>query len=391
MKRIVILGSTGSIGRQTLDVVKAYPERFEVVGLAAGSRIDLLKKQVEEFGARSVFAPDLPAKAPELASRYCPSLEEMAALPEADLVVIATAGNPGLEAAFAAIRSGKSIALANKEILVMAGEILVREAKMRGVRILPLDDGISPVWLSIDSEHCGTWQCLRGERKEEIRRLILTASGGPFRTSSPEELERATPEQALRHPTWRMGPKATLDSATLMHKGFEVIEAHWLFDLPYEKIEAVIHPQSIIHSLVEFIDGSLKAQLSFRDMRVPILHILSWPERWENKITPPLDLVQASPLTFEPLDERKFPCFKLALEAGRLGGTFPAVLCGADEVAVNAFLEGKISFPKIAEVVEDALQAHSGISNPSLEEIREAERWGRARAEERVRRISGKA
>jgi len=281
-------------------------------------------------------------------------------------VVIAISGKAGLSPTLAAIRAKKSIALATKEVLVMAGGIITAEAKRHGVQIMP-----------IDSEPSAIWQCLRGE-EEGIARLILTASGGPFRHLSLDELKEVAPQQALAHPTWRMGPKVTIDSATLMNKGFEAIELSWLFDVPIEDIEIVIHPQSIIHSMVEFVDGSIKAQLSPPDMRLPIQYALFYPERLPNKL-PHLDLSNISALTFEPPDLERFPCLKLALEAGRKGGTYPAVLSAADEVAVTLFLEELIGFLDIPKLVAEALEEHQSTPHPSLEDVLAADAWARGR------------
>ncbi len=366
VKRLAVLGSTGSIGQQTLDVVRSFPDRFQVIGLAGGRNTELLVRQIEEFQPRLVSVSD----GRLLGTGYkTSSLEELASHPEIDLVVIAISGMAGLSPTMAAIRAGKDIALATKEVLVAAGEIVTAEAKRCHAQILP-----------IDSEPSAIWQCLHGEDRK-IAKLILTASGGPFRHLSSHELKAVTPQQALEHPTWRMGKKVTIDSATLMNKGFEVIETHWLFDVPLEDIEIVIHPQSIVHSMVEFVDGSVKAQLSIPDMRLPIQYTLFYPERPLSKL-PRLDFAKIDSLTFEVPNLEKFPCLKLALEAGRKGGTYPAVLSAADEVAVELFLEGHIGFLDIARVVEEALEQHQGISNPSLEEVLAADAWAR----ERVRR-----
>lgn len=268
MKRLAVLGSTGSIGRQTLEVVSAFPDRFEVVALACGENVSLLKEQVAEFKP-GLVCTELAAGAKEILGATCLPLEEIASHPDVDLVVIATSGKAGLGATLAAIRAGKKVALANKEVLVMAGGIVVAEAQKYDAEIVP-----------IDSEHSAIWQCLNGEERRDVSKLILTASGGPFRQSTLAQLAAVTPKDALNHPTWRMGIKVTIDSATLMNKGMEVIEAHWLFDIPYSQIEVVVHPQSIIHSIVEFVDGSAKAQLSLPDMRLPIQYALTHPAHW---------------------------------------------------------------------------------------------------------------
>ena len=374
-KRIAILGATGSIGRQTLDIVRAFPGRFTVVGLGAGKNIELLAQQIEEFqpGMISIDSTSSGESAIDTkAETLTPS--QIASHPDVDLVVIAISGKAGLEPTLAAVRAGKSIALATKEALVMAGGLIIAEAERYGAVIMP-----------IDSEPSAIWQCLRGE-EHAVRRLILTASGGPFRNLSAEELKVVTPQQALEHPTWKMGPKVTIDSATLMNKGFETIELSWLFNVPLEDIEIVIHPQSIIHSMVEFVDGSVKAQLSIPDMRFPIQYALFYPERTPNNELPLISFTdssdisgfsKASALTFETPDMERFPCLKLALEAGRKGGTCPAVLSAADEVAVDLFLGGHIGFTDIPRLVAQALKEHKNIPNPSLDDILAADEWAR--------------
>ena len=378
MKRLAILGSTGSIGQQTLDVVRAFPDRLQVVALAAGKNIDLLARQISEFHPCLVSieaAEGREALRRESTGSHVQllSLDEMARHPDVDLVIVATSGKAGLTPTLAAIRAGKTVALANKEVLVMAGELVISEARQCGVKLLP-----------IDSEHSALWQCLRGEGEGEVRRLILTASGGAFRDLPLEELAAVTPEQALAHPTWQMGKKVTVDSATLMNKGFEVIEARWLFDVPFDRIEVVLHRQSIIHSLVEFVDGSIKAELSLPDMHLPIQYALSYPERWQapQSFCGRIDFHELGALTLEPLDSRRFPCFGLAIGAGKMGGTYPAVLSAADEVAVELFLERRIGFLDIAKTVERALDQHKNIDHPSLEEILEADAWVREKVGE---------
>ena len=368
MKRLAVLGSTGSIGRQTLEVVSAFPDRFEVVALACGENVSLLKEQVAEFKPRLVCT-ELAAGAKEILGATCLSLEEIASHPDVDLVVISTSGKAGLGATLAAIRAGKKVALANKEVLVMAGGIVVAEAQKYDAEIVP-----------IDSEHSAIWQCLNGEERRAVSKLILTASGGPFRQSTLAQLAAVTPKDALNHPTWRMGTKVTIDSATLMNKGMEVIEAHWLFDIPYSQIEVVVHPQSIIHSIVEFVDGSAKAQLSLPDMRLPIQYALTHPERWESPFREGIDFGSIVSFDFEPVDLDRFPCLKLAMEAGERGGTYPAVLSAADEVAVELFLAKKIGFPDIAAVVARTLDCHEVISYPSIEDIFAADTWARETA-----------
>ncbi|MFC1907056.1 1-deoxy-D-xylulose-5-phosphate reductoisomerase [Chloroflexota bacterium] len=370
-RRIAILGSTGSIGRQTLDVIRALPERFRVVGLAAGRNSDLLAQQVAEFQPRLVSCQSNQALQPPASAEYeVLSIEDMARHPEVDTVVIATSGKAGLTPTLAAVKEGKTVCLANKEALVMAGRIVCGEAARQGARILP-----------IDSEHSAIWQCLNGE-KEQPNRLILTASGGPFRNYSPAQLKGVTVEQALQHPSWQMGPKVTIDSATLMNKGLEIIEAHWLFGMPFDRIEVLVHPQSIVHSMVEFTDGSVKAQLSCPDMRLPIQYALSYPERWPNPQLPQLDWDCISKLDFEPPDYDNIPCLKLAIEAGTMGETYPAVLCGADEMAVEMFLYHRIGFVDIARCVERTLEQHQAIANPTLEEILAADAWARDKVQQ---------
>lgn len=369
VKRLAVLGSTGSIGQQTLDVVRAFPRRFQVVGLAAGQNIGLLAKQISEFKPRFVYCEDKEAQLNSTEYEFL-SPEDMACHPQVDLVVMVPSGKAGLSPTLAAVKAGKTVALANKESLVTAGEIITTEAKRNGAQILP-----------IDSEHSAIWQCLRGETQPPTQ-IILTASGGPFRHYSPAELERVTVPQALKHPSWQMGKKVTIDSATLMNKGLEVIEAHWLFNMPFDNIQVIIHPQSIIHSMVEFPDGSIKAQLSHPDMRLPIQYALSYPERLPNPQLPKLDWNKIKELTFEAPNLATFPCLKLAIEAGRRGGTYPAVLCAADEVAVELFLSQRIKFSDIARLVEQTLAEHKAIAHPALEEIVAADAWARDKARE---------
>ena len=367
VKRLAILGSTGSIGQQTLDVVRSFPDRFHVVGLGAGRNSALLAKQIEEFQPKLVSIDS--ANSSEILNGLEYDLlsgDELVASPDVDLAIIAVSGKAGLDLTLTAIRAKKSIALATKEVLVMAGGIITAEAKKHGVQILP-----------IDSEPSAIWQCLRGE-EQQVTRLILTASGGPFRHLSTEELKKVTPQQALAHPTWKMGPKITIDSATLMNKGFEAIEISWLFDVPIDNIEIVIHPQSIIHSMVEFTDGSIKAQMSPPDMRLPIQYALLYPERLPNNF-PHLDLSSIPALTFEPPDGEHFPCLNLALDASRKGGTYPAVLSTADEVAVALFLEERISFTDIPKLVAEALEEHHSTPHPALEDVFAADDWARRR------------
>ena len=372
-RKIAVLGSTGSIGRQTLEVVHAFPQRFRIIGLAASKNLDLLTEQISEFQPRfAYFLGRETATPPNIGCEFLP-LEEIARHPEVDIVVMATSGASGLLPTIAAVAAAKRIALANKEALVMAGESITREAKLSGAQILP-----------VDSEHSAIWQCLKGE-KQKATRIILTASGGPLLRYSPAQLGKVTVEQALKHPSWQMGRKVTVDSATLMNKGLEVIEAHWLFDMPFENIRVLIHPQSLIHSLVEFPDGSVKAQLSYPDMRLPIQYALGYPERLPNPELPRLDWDGLKSLTFEQPDFGKFPCLKLAIEAGKKGGTYPAVLSSADEIAVELFLSGRIRFNDIARLVAGALEQHQPVVQPTIEEILAADTWAR----EKVAQLAG--
>ncbi len=387
-KRIALLGSTGSIGRQTLDVVRRFPEQFHIVALAARSNVELLAEQVREFQPVLVACTADRPEVVQAAREALPGvvtgeqgLFEVATQPDADVVVAATSGLVGLGPTLEAIRAGKMIALANKETLVMAGHLVMEEAREAGVEIRP-----------IDSEHSAIWQSLHGERMAEVRRLLITASGGPFRRTSLEQLRSVTVEQALAHPTWRMGTKITIDSATLMNKGLEVLEAHWLFAMPYERIEVVVHPESIIHSMVEFIDGSIKMQASLPTMHLPILHALSYPERLDTGGTGLLRELrwpEVGQLHFESLDIARFPCFRLALEAARRGGTYPSVLVGADEEAVALFLAGKIGFPGIAELIEAVLERHEAVEQPDVETILEACAWARRTVRELALENSG--
>ncbi len=364
VKRLAVLGSTGSIGRQTLEVARAFPDRFRILALAAGENTGLLEQQIKEFSPRFIYYRA--AKTATINRGYQLLLpEEMAARPEIDTVVVASPGSSGLGPTLAAARAGKDIALANKESLVMAGQIILSEARKNGARILP-----------IDSEHSAIWQCLEGEKTPPAR-LILTASGGPFCHYSSAQLEAVTAKQALKHPSWRMGKKVTIDSATLMNKGFEMIEAHWLFGVPYDRIRVLIHPQSIVHSIVEFADGSAKAQLGCPDMRLPIQYALTYPQRLPNPKLPRLDWESISHLDFEEPNLDRFPCLKLAIEAGQKGSTYPAVLSGTDEVAVALFLSHRIKFTAISSLVEQVLAQHQALAQPTLREIIAADAWAR--------------
>lgn len=366
MRRIVILGSTGSIGRQTLDIVRAFPDEFEVVGLSAGNNTELLKRQVEEFSPRHVWSAAAgPGEFP--GASFTP-MEQMVALNQVDQVMVALMGSVGLTPTLTALAAGKTVALSNKEPIVMAGKLIKDYEASYGGRVLP-----------VDSEPSAIWQCLQGE-DNEILRLLITASGGPFRTTPLEDMESVTPEQALRHPTWRMGQKITIDSATLMNKAFEVIESHWLFGVPWERIEVVVHPQSTIHSMVEFADGSVKAQMGPPDMRLPIQYALFHPQRLPNSMIPRLDTTISQSLTFDPLEPARYPCFTLAIEAGRKGATYPAVLSAADEVAVQAFLDRKIGYGGIHRLVEQILAEHDPLPGEDAGEVLEADAWASARA-----------
>jgi len=373
IKNIAILGSTGSIGQQTLDIVRKFPNRFKIVGLAGGKNNRLLARQVNEFQPKFVYSKH---KADTPSSIQWLTMEEIASHPDVELVVVATSGKAGLVPTLAAIQAGKKIALANKEVLVMAGKIIMAEAKKYHARLLP-----------IDSEHSAIWQCCHGERAR-VARLVLTASGGPFYRYPRHRLGKVTVEDAIHHPTWKMGKKVTIDSATLMNKGLEAIEAHWLFSIPFDKIEIVIHTKSIVHSLIEFVDGSIKAQLSYPDMHLPIQYALSYPNRLVNHNIPHLNLVKTNSLVFEAVDYKYFPCLTLALEAGKKGGTCPAVLCAADEIAVDMFLNRNIHFTSIAEIIAETMNLHQSIAYPALEEIIVADDWARKTAAKVARKRS---
>jgi 1-deoxy-D-xylulose-5-phosphate reductoisomerase len=384
VKRIAILGSTGSIGRSALAVVEAHPTRLEVVGLAAGENALRLAEQARRFRPRVVAMASTPAlavlreaveggdgAAVHIAGAGRAGLTAVATHPDVEMVLCASAGTDALEAVLAAIDAGKAIALANKEVLVMAGHLVMAAARRRGVSILP-----------VDSEHNAIHQCLHGRRPQEIRRLILTASGGPFRGLSTEALASVSAEDALRHPTWRMGQKITIDSATLMNKGLEVIEAHWLFGVSAGDIDVLVHPQSIVHSLVELRDGSVIAQLGVTDMRLPIQYAFSYPDRWDAAL-PSLDLAHLGRLDFEHPDLERFPCLALAFRALTSEGATPAVMNAANEVAVGAFLARTLPFAGIPEVIArtmDACDAAGGLPSGTLDEVRAADAWARAYA-----------
>lgn len=377
MKKISILGSTGSIGTQTLEVVERFSQEFQVVGLAAGSNIDLLEKQIRKYQPQVVAvmeehkAKDLAFRISELPVKILSGLaglKEVATYEEAEVIVISVVGSIGLLPTLFAIEAGKTIALANKETLVAGGEIVMRKAEERGVSIIP-----------IDSEHSAIFQSLQAGKNEELDKIILTASGGPFRQFSRDELALVTPEQALKHPNWEMGGKITIDSATLMNKGLEVIEAKWLFNVGLDKIEVVVHPQSIIHSMVEFHDKSVIAQLGLPDMKVPIQYALTHPSRLANNLSS-LDLTKIGALTFEEPDLQRFPCLKYAYDALKIGGTMPTVLNAANEVAVYAFLRKQIGFLTIPIVIEEVMEGHEVIRKPNIDQILDADYWARMKA-----------
>ncbi|MEP6603823.1 MAG: 1-deoxy-D-xylulose-5-phosphate reductoisomerase [Spartobacteria bacterium] len=380
-KRVVVLGATGSIGDSALKVAHDIPERMQIVGVAAHSNAEKLAAAANKTRANAVCLVD-EDKIDILrgALEYEPQiftgqegLCEIARLAEADMVLIAIVGTGGLRPALAAIEAGKDLAVASKEILVMAGEIVVREARAKNLHVLP-----------VDSEHNAIFQCLDG-RASEVRRIILTASGGPFRATPADQLVDVTVEQALKHPTWNMGPKITVDSATLFNKGLEMIEAHWLFGVEMKRVEVVIHPQSIVHSMVEFADGSTLAQLSYSDMCFPIQYAVTWPDRVPNSL-PPLDFAKVSKLEFEIPRYDDFPALNLARKAGDVGGTLPAVLNAANEIAVAAFLDRHVPFPQIWQTVEEVMNRHTSVAHPDLDAILRADQWAR----EEARRLVGK-
>lgn len=374
MKRIALLGSTGSIGTQTLDVVRKHPDRFRVVALTAGSNAELLAAQADEFRPELAVLESGDADVPE-GTRFATgrdALLEAAAHPDADVVVNAVVGSAGLLPTLTALDMGKTVALANKESLIAGGSIVTRRVADAPERLLP-----------VDSEHSAIFQCLAGNRLDDVRRVILTASGGPFRGRTRDELENVTVEQALAHPTWRMGRKITVDSATLMNKGLEAIEAHHLFRVPIDRVELVVHPRSLVHGIVEYVDGSCIAQLSNADMRLPLQIALAWPERLPEGAEP-LDWQTIGSLAFEPLDGETFPCPGLAVAAARRGGTFPCVLNAANEEAVEAFLSERLRFGAIPVVIERVLERHAGVAEPELDDVLEAERWARAEARKEI-------
>ncbi len=383
---ISILGSTGSIGRSALDVIVGSGGRFAVAGLAAGRNIELLAEQIKKFRplAAAVMSEELAAQLKGIIGKGCKTVvlfgkagyKEIASLPKAHLVLSAMVGAAGLIPTMAAIEAGKDVALANKESLVTAGPLVMQKASEHKVHIIP-----------VDSEHSAIFQCLQGNPKDSVKRLILTASGGPFWTKSSTELKDVTPEEAVAHPNWSMGAKISVDSSTLMNKGLEVIEASWLFGMSADSIDVVIHPQSIVHSMVEFIDGSVLAQLGVPDMRGPIAYAFSWPDRIPTSV-PGLDIVKSSPLTFEKPDMERFPCLKYAYDALRKGGTIPAALNAANEVAVAAFLEGRIGYRQISDVISSVLEDFPRDEIDSLDAVMQADALARLRAENVVEKIA---
>ena len=376
MKRVILLGSSGSIGESTCKVARALPDTMKLVGLGVAKSGKRVLEQAREFGVKAVAVSDLGAaekvkKDLPQGTKFYPGVEGLTRMveeTEADMVLVAVVGTAGLAPALAALRTGKDLAVASKEILVLAGSAVMGEAKKNKRQVLP-----------VDSEHNAIFQCLEGAKSQEVRKIILTASGGPFRKSSSEDLKKVTVAQALKHPTWSMGKKITIDSATMFNKGLEMIEAHWLFGLPMNQVDVVVHPQSIVHSLVEFVDGSVLAQLSVTDMCFPIQYAVTYPERRPSGL-PPLDLAKIGSLTFEAPDEKRFPALRLARESGEAGGTLPGVFNAANEVAVEAFLEEKISFPRIWEMVETVMSAHRNEKKPDLASIIAADQWARDQA-----------
>ncbi len=384
MKNIVILGSTGSIGTNTLDIVAKFPDQFRVVGLTAGTKEEKLEEQLRTFKPQVVALSDkaaadrLRARTKDTGITILSGLEgvtEVARLSQAELVISAIVGGAGLVPTLAAIQAGKNVSLANKEPMVMAGKLMQEEARKHGVRIFP-----------VDSEHSAIFQSMEGHRREDIRRLILTASGGPLWDMPKEQMQHVKPEQALQHPNWKMGAKITIDSATLMNKGLEVMEARWLFDIPMHQIEVLIHRESIIHSLVEYRDGSVIAQLGCPDMRTPISYAMNYPERMPLDL-PSLDLAAIGKLTFHKPDHDRFPCLGLGYEALRTGGTMPATLNAANEIAVAAYLDGGIGFQDIPEVIRSTMEAHRTQDVTNLEQALEADRWAREKSGSLVRAL----
>jgi len=377
MRRVAVLGSTGSIGRNTLEVIASHPDRLQLVGVAARSRVEELAQQIDRFHPSLVSVWD-EEKARALARVTTrreiltgpEGLTALATHPDVDIVVVATVGHEALLPLVRAIQAGKRIALASKELLVMAGELLMRLVQEHGTSLIP-----------IDSEHAALFQCLQGVVTSQVARLTVTGSGGPLWGKSAAEMEAATREEVLAHPKWRMGPKITVDSATLMNKGLEVIEARWLFQLPLERFRVVIHPEAVVHALVELVDGTCLAQMSPCDMRLPIQYALSFPERWESA-RPRLEITQLGALRFYDPDLERFPCLRLALEAARMGGSACIVLNGANDTAVRAYLDGQIPLRDIPRVIAETLEQHAVVPHPSLDEILQVDAWSRHTAQE---------
>ena len=383
MKRLAVLGATGSVGLSTLAVVRRHPGRFKVVAMSARRSVTALERLAAEFGTREVAVSDPAALAerPDLKAAGwrtgAGSVTELAQLPGVDIVVNAVVGAAGLRPTIAALEAGKRCALANKESLVAAGEVVIEAARRGGGELIP-----------VDSEHSAILQCIGGARRREVRRVILTASGGPFLRTGAEALKHVKAAAALNHPTWEMGAKITIDSATLANKALEVIEAHFLYGLPYDRIEVVVHPTSIVHSFVEFVDGSVLAQMGEPTMELPILHALTWPRRPPDPVLRNFDPVKLSPLHFAPVDEVRFPLFRLGVSAGHAGGAAPAAFNAANEVAVKAYLEGKVTFPGIANVVAAALQSLEGCTAKDLREVEQVDQAARCRAAVEVERAT---
>ena len=372
--KIAILGSTGSIGHSTLEVIEKYPEKYQVVGLSAGYNAELLQEQIRKFKPKAVSLSD---ESGQDILNDCPGTEvlfgvegacKIAAMPEADVVVAAISGSAGLLPTLEAVKAGKTVALANKESLVMAGELIISEAKKNKADIIP-----------VDSEHSAIFQLLKDKKIEDVKNIILTASGGPFLGSTLEELENVSPEEALKHPRWKMGNKVTIDSASMMNKGLEVIEAHYIFGMPAEKIKVIVHPQSIVHSMVEFIDGTVFAQLSHPDMKAPIAYALSCPDRLDN-IVEPLSFADIGKLTFEDPDYERFPNLRLAFRALETGGLMPVIMNSANEVAVQKFCDGLIGFTSISKLIEKVMDSFNDNGGRALDDILEADKWARDEA-----------
>ncbi len=381
MKKVVVLGSTGSIGVNTLNVVREHPSEFEVVGLAAGRQIEPFAAQIREFKPKLVAIQDasLTDALRKLIGPSCPEIltgeegvSKLAAMDGADMVVVAITGAAALKPTLAAIAKKRMIGLANKENLVMAGELVMSSAKANGVEVLP-----------IDSEHSAIFQCMKGQKRSEVRKLLLTTSGGPLRIIPLEKFGQLTKAEIMNHPRWKMGPKITVDSATMMNKALEVIEARWLFDLPADQVEVIVHPEAIVHSMVDFIDGSVLAQLGITDMRLPIQYAMTYPDRLGCSL-PPLDLVALKQLNFEAPQREKFPCLGFGYEAARVGGTLPAVLNAANETCVENFLADRLPFTQIAPTIRRVMDAHACVEHPGLDQILRADAWAREQVRQQM-------